>query len=164
MLKIGEYEKQNIADDFNNWLKEDYYKILEISSKANFDEINKAFKKKIKSCNPALYPENSMKRIYAELRLKHLIEIRDTLLNPRKREKYDNERQILQDCYISFMASNTNLFEKGKRQVRTPESINQERIKNYVKKNHLSYDIPKSQLADLNDMFQLYFSREEFLH
>ena len=163
MIKISDYEKQNISDNFSSWLQEDYYQILGIQSNSSNEEIRKAFKIKVKESNLGLYLESSFKTRYCELKLKHLIIIRNTLLNDNDREEYNIKRQLIQDCYIGYMSCAYDVFDQDKKLTNNNHNkvIDKDRLKKYVRKNSIQYDLRKSQIADLSDMFEICFATKE---
>lgn len=149
--KNANAEKAYLANTFNSWLKEDYYKILGIKHNASNDDINKAFKKVIKTANPHIYPKESIMFKYAELKLKHLIEIRETLLDQNKRNQYDFERQLSQDCYINFMASSSILIDnKKENKVQTKKSSV---LNDYVNQDMRIYNISQSEMSTLDELY-----------
>lgn len=74
--------------------KEDYYKILEISPDASFQEIKTAYRVLCKEYHPDKMPPGTPEkaRKYIEERFKQLNEAYSTLSNPEERQKYDMSR------------------------------------------------------------------------
>lgn len=70
----------------------DYYKILGVSPSSSKEEIQRAYKKKIKENHPDLVQDKE-KRKKAEESCKMLNEAKDTLLDSKKRKEYDFQRQ-----------------------------------------------------------------------
>jgi curved DNA-binding protein CbpA len=165
---MGLYEKENYSKDFKNWLNNDYYHLLDIEPTADQNEINRAFRMKIKDCNPLLYPELSEQRIFIEARLKQLIEARETLTDPAKKRQYDEERQLSQECYISYMSSAYNIFEKDKKVIKSPRfkeapGKKLERLKKYVTSESKAYNQITQNLADeVSDIFLLCMSEHDY--
>lgn len=94
--------------DFRDWLNDDYYTLLGISQMASSEEINKAYKEKAKKCHPDIYPYNSIERFQAEQKFKKILHAKNTLIDNEKRNEYDAERQLYQDCYLSSMSNSYN--------------------------------------------------------
>lgn len=146
-------ENKYLANSFSNWLKEDYYVILGIKQNASKDEINKAFKNLVKTTNPHQYPKDSILEKYAELKLKHLILIRETLLDARKREEYDFQRQLSQDCYIDFMISSSSLIDKNL--PKSNEHLGNKVLNNYINKDMRIYNITKTEINTLDELYKI---------
>lgn len=146
-------ENKYLANSFSNWLKEDYYVILGIKHNATKEEINKAFKSVVKTTNPHTYPKDSIMAKYAELKLKHLIQIRETLLDKDKREEYDFQRQLSQDCYIDFMISSSSLIDSS-----LPKSnshLGNKVLNNYINKDMRIYNITKTEMNTLDELYNI---------
>jgi curved DNA-binding protein CbpA len=167
---MSDFAREEYSNDFKHWLNDDYYHLLEIEPSASASEINRSFRTKIKDCNPLLYPESSEQRIYTERRLKQLIEARETLTDPAKREEYDNNRQLSQECYITYMSSAYNIFEKNKKTISTPKFKDEpgkklERLKKYISDESTAYQKITPGLADeVTDIFLLCMSEHNFQH
>jgi curved DNA-binding protein CbpA len=164
-----QFEKEYFSNDFKHWLNDDYYHLLDIKPAASLDEINRAFRNKIKDCNPDLYPDFSEQRRYSENRLKQLIIARETLSDPAKREQYNNERQLSQECYISYISSTYNLFEKEKKMVmpkfKDEPGKKLERLKKYISDESKAYQKITANLAEeVTDIFLLCMSEHDFQH
>lgn len=95
--------------DTNKWLEDDYYHLLGVHQSSTNEEINKAYRLKAKQVHPDAYPLNSIERDLAEKNFKNLILARDTLLDPDKREEYNNQLLIQQQCYLSYISTNYSL-------------------------------------------------------
>lgn len=150
--KNREVEKTFFSNSFKTWLKEDYYTILGIKSNANEDEIAKAFKKEVKSANPNLYPKDSISRKYAELKLKHLIEIREILLDTDKRNEYDFQRQLSQDCYLDYMISSSRLIDKDIK--KEDDKKKSGFLDKYINQDMRIYNISQTEIRTLDEIYQ----------
>jgi len=165
---INKLEKENFSSNFRDWLSDDYYHFLEIDPDSSVNDINRAFRLKIKDCNPDVYPYSSAQRQYTEQRLKQLIVARETLTDPLKREQYDNERQMLQECYISYMSSTYNIFEKDKKIISGPKFRSApgkklERLKRYISDESKAYQQITPVMAEqVSDIFLLCMSEHQF--
>ncbi|MFM6082581.1 MAG: J domain-containing protein, partial [Dolichospermum sp.] len=73
---------------------EDYYKLLEVSPDATFQEIKAAYRVLCKEYHPDKMPPGTPEkaRKYIEERFKQLNEAYSTLSNPEERQKYDTSR------------------------------------------------------------------------
>lgn len=167
---MSQFEKEYFSNDFRNWLNDDYYHLLGIEPSASLNEIHRAFRIKLKDCNPLLYPDLSEQRLYTEKRLKQLIEAREILSDPIKRQHYDGERQLSQECYIYYMSSTHNLFEKDKKIINMPKFKDEpgkklERLKKFVSNESKAYQKISSNLVDeVTDIFLLCMSEHDFQH
>lgn len=104
--------------DFRDWLESDYYHLLGVNQTASDDEINRAYRLKAKQMHPDIFPLGSVERDEAEQNFKKLIFARDTLLDTEKRNEYDQERQTLQECYVSYIS--TSYLEPKKSDDKSP--------------------------------------------
>lgn len=68
-------------------MKKDYYEILGISKNANADEIKRAYRNLAKKWHPDMNPNNKKE---AEERFKEISEAYEVLMDPQKRQLYDN--------------------------------------------------------------------------
>src|SRR5579859_284897 len=68
----------------------DYYKILDVSPRANADEIHRAFRKQAKTVHPDVNPERSQ---WAHEQFQHLTAAHDILGNSDSRANYDELRR-----------------------------------------------------------------------
>lgn len=168
MINKNKFEREYFSNDFNNWLNNDYYHLLGIDPAASLNEINRAFRIKLKGCNPSLYTDSTEQKFYTEERLKQLISARDTLTDKVKREQYDNERQLSQECYISYISSTSNIFEKDKKII-SPHRIKEvpgkklERLKKYVSTESQAYHkITQSLVEQISDIFLLCMSEHDY--
>lgn len=89
-----------MSSNYLSWQEEDYYSLLGITRMANDEQIRKAYRLKAKECHPDRFPMGSIKRIEADLDFKELTQARDTLLDPIKRQAYDNELQLVQQAHF----------------------------------------------------------------
>jgi len=89
--------------EFLDWLNNDYYNFLGVKHTATSEEIGKAYRAKAKLCHPDTYPLYSPERFRAEQDFKQLQLIKETLLDPLKKEEYDKERLFAQECYLNSM-------------------------------------------------------------
>ena len=94
--------------DFREWLKDDYYNLLGVIYTATPEEINKAYKEKAKIWHPDIFPYNSMERYQAEQKFKKILQAKEILSDSQKKNEYDNQRQFIQDFYLSTMSNNYN--------------------------------------------------------
>ncbi|MFN8577868.1 MAG: DnaJ domain-containing protein [Candidatus Sericytochromatia bacterium] len=118
--------------EMKDWLEDDYYNLLGINQNADNEIINKAYRLKAKSTHPDTYPLNSIERDLADKKFKLLIEARDTLLDPDKRNEYDNQRLIKQECYLSYITTTYSIpvIEK----VEKPKNSFKETLKQQMSK------------------------------
>ncbi len=94
--------------DFMNWLQEDYYNLLGVNLMSTPDEINKAYRQRAKNCHPDIFPINSVERFQAEQKFKQILQAKETLVDPKKRDEYDYNRQIVQDCFLTTLSVTNN--------------------------------------------------------
>lgn len=86
--------------DLLDWQKFDYYAMLGITRMADEEGIRKAFRARAKECHPDRFPLNSPEREDAEAYFKKLMVAKDVLLDPRQREAYDREQDIVQQAFL----------------------------------------------------------------
>lgn len=67
----------------------DYYKLLQVTRKANDEELKKAYRNMAMKWHPDKNHQNPIKKEEAEARFKQISEAYDVLSNPRKRKIYD---------------------------------------------------------------------------
>lgn len=67
-------------------MKKDYYEILGVPKGANAEEIKKAYRAKAKQHHPDMNPDNKKE---AEAKFKEISEAYEVLMNPQKRQLYD---------------------------------------------------------------------------
>lgn len=152
-----EGEKGFVSSSFKSWLKEDYYTILGIKYDASDIQINKGFKNVVKLANPNNYPENSISKKYAELKLKHLIQIRETLLDRNKRSEYDFQRQLSQDCYLDYIVSSSRLINKETLKVKADTKTAEKPsnlLNKYINQDMKIYNISESEIKTLDEIYQ----------
>lgn len=126
-----------LAMDIRDWLNNDYYHIFGINQTSTQDEINKAYRKKAKQTHPDMYPMGSIQRDIAEHQFKKLLEIKDTLTDPEKREVYDKERLVSQECYLSFVSTGYSLPVNPENKENTTNSF-KNKLKDAIKNNENS--------------------------
>ncbi|MFN8577461.1 MAG: DnaJ domain-containing protein [Candidatus Sericytochromatia bacterium] len=149
-------EVKYLSNSFGKWLNEDYYTILGLKYNCTNEEINKSFKELVKKINPHKHNKDSVMYRYSEIRLKHLIKVRDTLLNPKLRENYDLTRQLSQDCYLDYLISSSTLIDKNKLKVKiVSNKTNKNVLNNYVNQSMYIYNISESELNTLDELYNL---------
>ena len=79
-------------------MKKDYYRILEVSSTANHDEIRKQYRRLALKYHPDVKPDDKA----AEERFKELAEAYEVLGDPKKRQKYDQGNEVNPDLSDFF--------------------------------------------------------------
>ena len=101
-----------------------YYAILGVSQDANFQEINKSYRKVAKKYHP-----DRNKSPHAEEIIKKINEAFETLSDRRKRKQYDRESSNIFDLRIRIMKKKKRIYQiKNKRihinlQSRNPKII-----------------------------------------
>ena len=111
-----------------------YYEILEVSTKASSEVIEKAYKALVKKYHPDLQPENNKKD--AEEKIKIINEAYSVLSNTEKKAKYDtelNKQAIYNQQYIN-QEQKTNNYYKNNHQEQKSNNFYQ--ASGYVKSNY----------------------------
>lgn len=67
-------------------MKRNYYEVLGVSKKAAPDEIKRAYRELAKKCHPDMNPNNKKE---AEEKFKELSEAYEVLMDPQKKQLYD---------------------------------------------------------------------------
>lgn len=94
-----------MSDGFLDWQQHDYYALLGVTRMADEEAIRKGFRRKALDCHPDRFPQDSAERQQAEQRFLQLTEARDTLLDPLRREAYDQQQELVQQSYLDAMVS-----------------------------------------------------------
>lgn len=88
----------------------DYYKILQVSRKANDEELKKAYKRLAMKWHPDKNNQSPLKMKEAETKFKQISEAYDVLGNPMKRKIYDDGRisPLINNNMTTKTTTNTN--------------------------------------------------------
>ena len=70
-------------------MMQDHYKILEISADASEEEITKAYRRKLRTWHPDLWPQH--RKAYATAHFKKIILAYEVLSHPEQRAAFDRE-------------------------------------------------------------------------
>jgi curved DNA-binding protein CbpA len=146
--------------------KEDYYKLLEVSPDATFQEIKTAYRVLCKEYHPDKMPPGTPEkaRKYIEERFKQLNEAYSTLSNPEERRKYDMSR-------YSDVASSQEVTSQGTTvnndlTVFDPEKMQQVagRLEKLTKKIEVEYEKSQKQvdLSVKNQLQVLGYNKEDW--
>jgi curved DNA-binding protein CbpA len=146
--------------------KEDYYKLLEVSPDATFQEIKTAYRVLCKEYHPDKMPPGTPEkaRKYIEERFKQLNEAYSTLSNPEERRKYDMSR-------YSDVASSQEVTSQGTTvnndlTVFDPEKMQQVagRLEKLRKKIEVEYEKSQKQvdLSVKNQLQVLGYNKEDW--
>jgi len=94
-----------MSQDFLAWQEQSYYVLLGVSHRASEEEIRKAYRRRALDCHPDRFEQESPESQMAHERFRALLEARDTLLDPLRREAYDQQQAILQQAHLDALAS-----------------------------------------------------------
>ncbi|MDP5339109.1 MAG: DnaJ domain-containing protein [Nodularia sp. (in: cyanobacteria)] len=146
--------------------KEDYYKILEITPKATFQEIKAAYRLLCQEYHPDKMPPGTpaKARKYVEERFKQLNEAYSTLSDPEKRRQYDlsSYADVDSSQKPTSEVSTVNNFNH----VFNPEKMQQvgERLEGLKQKNEAEYQQRQKQidLSIKNQLNALGYNQEDW--
>ncbi|WP_339460426.1 J domain-containing protein, partial [Nodularia spumigena] len=146
--------------------KEDYYKILEITPRATFQEIKAAYRLLCQEYHPDKMPPGTpaKARKYVEERFKQLNEAYSTLSDPEKRRQYDlnSYADVVSSQQSTSEVSTVNNFNN----VFNPEKMQQvgERLEGLKQKIEAEYQQRQKQIdvAVKNQLYALGYNQEDW--